>query len=154
MSSFDEKSWSLAGGPPAEVQVTAKVAHRFDGEDDVRSWLAAQAGDGWVCCTSEVKRWSSGGPLPRGVPLRAEVTVPGKRASLALRRTGEEWVVTETMEIPGVAHRAFDINLLSTEKGLRLMYRQYWHEEEEGPPGAAVNVWRPFAARFLGWEER
>jgi len=153
MKLFDASLQADAGSAPEAVRVTVTKKQELTSEQAVRDWLASLSGDGWVCCTSEVRRWS-GGPLPEGAPLQAEVALEGRAASVLLRRTGDAWTAWEVEEERGDEHRAVDVSLLSTEPGLRLGYRQYWEAREEGPEDCQVDVWRPIAARLCGWEDR
>lgn len=154
MGAFEDIGWKEAGGPPASCLV--RCARLFSLPDDaaVREWLGQQSGEGWVCCTAEVRPWA-GGDLPEGVPLSAEIAARGRPTCWSLRRDGTGWTVWETTESDGTEHRAFDVVWVSTEKGKRLRYRQYWRRAKEGPPLGGtepIMVWRPFAARFVGWE--
>ena len=151
MTSSDDARWREAGGPPVRCSVTTGRVADLATEAEVREWLADQSGDGWVCCTGEVRPWA-GGELPRGVPLSAEIAVRGRDQSLSMLRGGTGWSVWSTTEAPGETHLCFDVVLLSTEPGRRLKYRQYWRPVGSGPADATVGVWRPFAARFVGWE--
>ena len=128
------------------------VAHRFDELEDLRSWLLGKERDGWLCCTAEVRLWSSDeGGLPEGIPLSGEFlsTASKKqgRETAHLRYSNGIWTVWQFVEVAEGELGGENVEYVSTERGLMVRYRRYWRQEKEDN----VWVWRPFAARFLGW---
>lgn len=123
----------------------------FTDVDELTSWLLAQSLDGWLCCTGEVRPWtSSEGCLPAGVPLSGEFVrteVGDGSASVHLRQVQGGWKAWELRQGPGDSHRVEEHEYLSTEAGRRLRYLRYWEARTEH----GISVWRPVAARFAGW---
>lgn len=125
--------------------------HTFTEAKELTSWLLSEPLDGWLCCTGEVRPWTSAeGSLPAGIPLSGEFVrtdSPGGSASVHLRQVQGGWKAWELRQQPGETHRVEEHEYVSTEVGRRLRYLRYW----EPQPEHGVPVWRPVAARFAGW---
>lgn len=140
--------------------------------------LLDQDGDAWLQTTSAVwvrrrgrewQRVSGTGPddwraLP---PLDAEVAL-GDNRSATLRHRGKDWLWVEFKQTTGSSERRVEQQFVGNfaaamvDRGARdkiaaaLNYAVYWHQVPEGAdePGAALlPVWRPKAARFLGFDQ-
>jgi len=151
-------SFDLEGVFPYKVTVTAKPATTVA---EVRALLEPVEGDGWICFTDRVERWTGGGEL-KGTPLSAELCLRDG-GSLHLRQTGAGWVATTIAEraLDGPPEASTTVGYVeelesSAPKGCfpdfadgapPLRYRVYWQKDEDG-------VYRPWMARFLGWGER
>lgn len=128
------------------------VGCEFESRSELEGWLLGGKLDGWLCCTGEVRAWkSSEQTLPRGVPLSGEFvsqTSDLARVSFALRRSTDRWVLHEYRESGFGELRAEDRSYISTEAGRSMQYRIYWRAGEEDE----IQIWRPYVARFRGWE--
>jgi len=137
--------------------VTLDVSHVCI--DDVEEVLAilAEAAEGWVCTTDRAQ--PLGGSLPLGAPLSAEWVV-SKVSSVHLRQHGARWMLWTYVDNIGTGDElAFDDSFISTEMAAtgegrrKLSYRTYWRRDHAPDELHSVRVWRPYAARFLGWEK-
>ena len=119
----------------------------------VRAVLQNCGGKGWVCLTDRVLVYD-GGPI-EGIPLCAELSI-GERESATLRQDGQGWLWTRLVERDGDDHRWFEERYASTvpgdEQRRHHVYRVYWRKNSEGNGDGALDVWRPYAARFCGWQ--
>lgn len=122
---------------------------------EVWAYLAEHAGPGWVCTTDRVRRVPDA-DLGDAAPLSAEVAISADR-SLHLRQHGtgwRAWLLEDKMKASGALpapgdELAVDESFVSTEERARLCYRTWWRLQEED----GVDIWRPYASRFIGWED-
>ena len=116
---------------------------------DVWNLLRRHDGPGWACTTGRVVRLSSIAATSE-TPIAVEIT-PGPDRSVHVRQHGSGWLAWILDDMMGVGDDlAFDQSFLSTEHPARLKYRTWWRLEDSGE---GVAVWRPYASRFLGWED-
>ncbi len=122
---------------------------------EVMKLFGSHEGPGWVCTTDRAFRV----PTPdfaTGIPLSAEIALSEHR-SVHMRQTAQGWSAWVLDDDFGDGpHLAFDETLLSTLGGARLRYRTWWRPEPEVNTNGvdSLSVLRPFASRFLGWEDR
>jgi hypothetical protein len=155
----------------------ATEAKELTSEAEVRA-LLAMTGDAWLQTTSAVwvrrgsqdwVRVSGTGPddwrtLP---PLDAEVAL-GDNRSATLRHRGKDWLWVEFTEAEGTTARRVDQQFVSNvalsvlepqarkQVAAGLNYAVYWQLQAEGadlPSEEQLQVWRPKAARFLGFDQ-
>ena len=140
--------WFADGTEPKRGELTIAPPVDLSSADAVWAFLDAQDGDGWLCTTDRAVRWPAS-QRPGGSPLAAELALKDGR-SLHLRQHGAIWRAWLLSDRLGDGpHLAVDEAFLSTERPARLTYRSWWRLE---PGDDEVEVWRPFAARLLGWE--
>ncbi len=139
------------GGVRCQVTVRTEA---FDDPAQVKAKLESFASrDGWICY-ADGWWWRFGsetGPSGQercGHPLSAEFVL-GDGKSASLRHDGARWVWTE-IEEGGEQAWAFDETFFSTAGPAWMRYRVYWTRAKEGLDG--VRPWRPYVARFDGWE--
>lgn len=158
----------------APFPITLKATTRLElgSEAAARELLLERRGPGWICTVSEVRRVSGERhDVLDGTPLSAEIVL-GPRSSLHLRQHRGAWRAWVLEDIEGGPELAFDRTFLSTATSERRMpsgsasgsantappklcYRSYYRKEASGGGNgmAPIGVWRPFAFRFLGFEE-
>ena len=126
-------------------QATLRIESRPVAEaSEVHQAIEAFGGQGWICTTGRAFRYD-GGSI-EGLVLGAEVS-DGARRSLHVRQAQEGWLITELSEEAGGEHLMQEEHYLSTEGEASLAYAVYWRKSDEG----GVEVWSPWAARFMGW---
>lgn len=119
--------------------------------DEAALWSAIAAfGDatGWICRPHELVEWP--GSQASGPIVSAELARDDGK-SLHIRQSEKGWTAWHLSEGLGESCMAFRQSYVGTLDGQpnrRLAYVVYWklHEESE------IEVYRPFAARFAGWE--
>ncbi|HHO54731.1 MAG TPA: hypothetical protein ENK18_28635 [Deltaproteobacteria bacterium] len=125
-------------------------ALEWDTADAVWSAIVAlQGSKGWLCRPEQVSEWPGG--EPSGPLLSAEL-VDSDGTTLHVRRVGRTWRGWRYRELPSGDLLRFRQTLLGTvpDSDQRLAYAIYWRLElglDE------LCVYRPFTARFTGWEE-
>jgi len=148
--------WFPSGAEPRPGSFTVRSVTDLVSVAEVKKLLHETDGTGWICTTDRVRRVPST-DLGDAAPLSAEIVLKGTPGqSLHIRQHGtgwRAWLLEDRLE--DGPDLAVDESFLSTEGGARLRYRTWWRLQAEGPVdfGADVQVWRPFAARFLGWED-
>lgn len=145
-------------GVQAPTEVRLAIQHRSHRTAaEVWSLLSAlPAATGWVSRPHEVVEW----PCPAaGDLLAAEVHVAGGE-SVHVRRSPEGWSSWTYREGEGEPVLCWKETRVSTAPGrTKFGYHVYWRrlaEAGSGPeagPEQQVCVFRPYAARFTGWEE-
>lgn len=143
------KGWFEPGLEPKSGEWKASKVHDLDSAEEVWALLREHGGPGWVCTADFVRRTPcedlSGTP-----PLSAEIALSATR-SLHLRQWGTGWRAWILEDRVGEGPDLYlDETFLSTEGSARLRYRIWWRLQKEDD----VEVWRPFASRFLAWEDR
>ena len=107
----------------------------------------------WVCFTDGWRWWAPGREgrsqdPPTGHPLGAEL-VESDSLSYQLRQDGHTWLWTRMEEVESDDPDRFEDRSYVSTEGPRMRYRCYWRAVQRPP----VPELRPYAARFLGWEE-
>lgn len=126
--------------------VTCDVRHEdFSSPEALGQRLRGQKGQGWILLPSQVSRWD-GGDWPKGPILAAEIA-QGEH-SLHIRPWGGGWRMWIYSDKHEGDDRCLDESFLSTEGSNQLLYRVYW---KLAPGDDGIQVYRPYAARFLGW---
>ena len=112
--------------------------------------LTARGGLGWICFTDRVETWR-GGKLT-GLPLSAEVVLPSGTESLHLRAVGASWELRTLREHTegddGRVTHSYVANEHPAVGADRLRYHVWWRGFDKD----GIRVWRPFAARFTGFD--
>lgn len=143
------KDWFGDGLAPQRGELTIEPPVDLASASEVHDLLRDHRGAGWLCTTSQVLRLPAA-DLGNAIPLSAEVVLSNGR-SLHLRPYGGGWRAWFMSDRLGTGpHLAFDEAFVSTERAGRLCYRTWWRLESVGT--TECSVWRPFAARFTGWE--
>lgn len=108
--------------------------------------LGIPGSTGWVCRPSEISEWPCDA---HGLLLSAEVAGTDG-TSLHVRRTGHSWSGWRYRETTGVRFVKRREERIGTVPGRdrTLHYAVYWGLLPEN----GIEVYRPFAARFTGWE--
>jgi hypothetical protein len=135
----------LATGQDAWLQTTSAV------------WVRHGTG-GWTRVSGSGDDWRA---LP---PLDAEVVL-GSGRSATLRHRGKDWLWVEFAQSEGETERRvdrdfvgnFSMSLLDPRARVKvvaqLRYATYWVRKSEGDGAEQIDVWRPKAARFLGFDQ-
>lgn len=173
MNPSDMKQW-FPNGVPETFELSRPERIDLDSASAVRALLAERRGPGWVCTTDQVVRVSGDEGDISGIPLSAEIEL-GERQSLHLRQRRQGWTAWLLEDEKGDGTQlSFDQTFLSTGPSSgaggvggieqpvraadrpRLRYRTYFRKEpvQTQDDATRIAVWRPFAFRFLGWEEK
>lgn len=106
------------------------------------------AAQGWICLSHQVVSWPeapSGGAL-----VSAEFALEGQ-ASLHIRRGSQGWLAwrySETVEGDCLVFRERFRGTVPDRPDRYLGYATYWSLQDID----GIEVYRPYAARFTGWE--
>lgn len=106
-------------------------------------------GRGWIARPHRVEEWPGG--TPEGLVLSAEIA-GSAGVSLHVRRTGRTWTGWTYREVPGddLVFRERFVGTVEGHPERRLVYATHWRLSD--PDDTGVRVYRPYAARFTGWE--
>lgn len=145
-----------------ELFVDVKT-RRLESANQVEDCLDAIE-SGWLQTTSGVwqalgkRAWhqQSGLPAKFGEQTALDGSfVLSTTTSAALRHCGDHWLWTEVCEsaTPGQGRPAqVRDHAFVAIGGGRVKYRVYWASQPEGPADCAVQVWRPWVERFVGFD--
>lgn len=142
----DLTTWFPEGRVPSRCGLVVTAEDPLTDAAAALQRFTLQPGTGWLASTGGVSRWTGGDIASAGTPLHGEVAL-GDR-SLLLRYANGVWRFWMLHEVPSGNDLRFDESYLSTEGKLRMAYRVYWRTTEVD----GIAVYRPFAARFVGWE--
>ena len=110
--------------------------------------------EGWICLPHEVVAWP--GPAAEGPLLSAELA-RGDGTSLHIRREGRGWRCWRYREGEGDPVLVWRESYLGTVAGnpeRRLRYAEYWSCAPAPAAPDGLEVFQPYAARFVGWEDQ
>lgn len=142
--------WFDQGQEPRSGEFQVQWQRDLVSAAEVWALLREHSGAGWICTTDRVRRVPCD-DLGDAPPLSAEIALSPTR-SLHLRQSGTGWRAWMLEDRLGDGpHLCIEEILLSTERPSKLRYRTWWRLEVEQDE---LKVWRPFASRLLGWEDR
>lgn len=123
-----------------ELNITSR---NFESAEEVRTWLQALTGRGWVCTVEEVSFVEDFKQVV-GIPLQADIAI-NENESVTLRFTNGVWRTWWFSEVPGEKYRVKDEERIDKNNKTSI-WRVYWGLEKSFED---IEVWQPYSARFL-----
>lgn len=112
-------------------------------------FLKKQPGAGWICWSSTVSERCLLADIPEGRYLLSADALLTPNQSISVRQTQQGWGVWTYTEGTGEMVLSEETAYVGIEGG-KHCWKVFWKAVKEGPSNAQIDIYHPFAARYLG----